>query len=105
MLIKVTGRGQRNKYINIKIKQVREYSSPEHLNSKQEQLLAGCTATIFAPLRIHSMAYLHNTKENLERSSTVTLTEICTQFIFSNTALFTTPLISDNFFPYASTTK
>jgi hypothetical protein len=106
MLIKVTGRGQRNKYINIKIKQVREYSSLEHLNSKQEQPLAGCTVTIFAPLRIHSMAYLHNTKENLERSPTVTLTEICTQFIiFSNTTLFTTPLISDNFLPYASTTK
>jgi hypothetical protein len=100
MLIKVTGRGQHKKYINIKMKQVKEYLSPEHLNSKQVQHLAICAVTIFALLCIHSMAFLHHTKENLVRSQTVTLTQICTQFfISSNTTLFTTPLISDNFLP------
>jgi len=82
------------------MKQVREYSSPEHLNSKQEQSLAGCAVTIFALLCIHSMAYLPHTKENLEKSQTVTLTEICTQFLISsNTTLFTTEIISYNFLP------
>jgi hypothetical protein len=99
MLIKVTGRGQHEKYINIKMKQVREYSSPEHLNSKQEPL-DGCAVTVFALLCIHSRAYLHHTKENLKRSQTVTLTEICKQFLISShTTLFTTPLISDNCLP------
>lgn len=43
------------------------------------------------------MAYLHHTKENLETLQTVTLTEICTQFLISsNTTLFATHLISDS---------
>jgi len=79
------------------MKRVREYSSPEQRNSKKEQPLAGCAVTIFALLCIHTMAYLHHTKENLERSQTVTLTEICTQFLISsNTTLITTHLISDS---------
>jgi hypothetical protein len=39
MLIKVTGRGQNKKYINIKMKQVREYSPPEHLTPNKNNLL------------------------------------------------------------------
>jgi hypothetical protein len=76
---------------------VSEYSSPKHRNSKNEQPLAGCAVTIFAFLCIHTMAYLHHTKENLETLQTVTLTEICTQFLISsNTTLFATHLISDS---------
>jgi len=99
MLIKVTRRGQHKKYINTKMKQAREYSAPEHLNSKYNQPLAACAVTIFALLCIHSMTYLPHTKENLEWSQNVALTENCTQFsISSNRNLFTTKIISDNFF-------
>jgi hypothetical protein len=52
--------------MNIKIEQVREYLSPQHLNSKQEPALAGA-------LRLYLLFYASilrltkpNIKENLE---------------------------------------
>jgi hypothetical protein len=79
------------KKTDIKINEMREYLSPEHLYSKQEPALAGA-------LRLYLLFYasilwlttLH-IKENLEGSQTVTLTEICVQFLISSNAIpFTT---------------